>query len=69
MQSQNNQMINVISRISGMMQGKDPRMIYNMMMQKNPQFANFVNQNMGKSAEQIAQENGIDFSLIKQFMR
>lgn len=51
-----------------MIQGKDPQVIYNMMMQINPQFAQFVSQNQGKSLEQIAKDYGVDFNLIKQFI-
>lgn len=52
-----------------MIQGKNPQAVYNMMMQSNPQFAQFVNQNQGKSLEQIAKDYGVDFNLIKQFIQ
>lgn len=38
------------------------------MMQTNPQFKIFVEQNKGKSVEQIAKEHNIDMNLLKQFM-
>lgn len=36
------------------------------MMKSNPQFAQFVEQNRGKSPEQIAKENGIDLGAVMQ---
>ena len=42
--------------------------IFTDMMDKNPQFRQFVEANKGKSAEQIAQEHNIDMNLLKQFM-
>lgn len=38
------------------------------MMQNNPQFRQFVEQNRGKSPEQIAETYGIDPSLLKNLM-
>lgn len=37
-------------------------------LQNNPQFRAFVQKNIGKSQEQIAQENGIDLSRLKSMM-
>ena len=50
------------------MQGKNPQFVYNMLIQSNPQFASFVNQNRGKTIEQIANEYGIDFNTIKPYI-
>lgn len=47
----------------------NPDAIFNQMMMSNPQFAKFVNENSGKSVEQIVQENGIDINLLQQFMK
>lgn len=38
------------------------------MMRSNPQFRQFVEQNRGKSPEQIAEAYGIDPSLLKNLM-
>ena len=46
----------------------NPGAIFTDMMNKNPQFRQFVEANKGKSAEQIAQENNIDMNLLRQFM-
>lgn len=43
--------------------------IFNQMIQNNPNFAQFVQQNKGKTAEQIAKENGIDLEQVKRFLR
>jgi hypothetical protein len=50
-----------------MMNG-DPQTMYQSLMQSNPQFAEFVRSNQGKTPEQIAQENGIDYGVVKRFM-
>lgn len=38
----------------------------NMMRHANPQFAEFINANKGKSPEQIASEHGIDMNAIER---
>lgn len=41
-----------------------PEQLMQSMMRSNPQFAQFVEQNRGKSPEQIAKENGIDLGAV-----
>lgn len=41
-----------------------PEQATSRLMQSNPQFAQFVNENRGKTPAQIAQEHGIDPSLL-----
>lgn len=53
----------------GALKNGNPDAIFNQMMQSNPQFANFVKTNQGKSPEQIARENGIDLGMLNQFLR
>lgn len=65
--SQNN-LLSQISQIKNMLSGKDPDSMYRTLMQNNPQFAQFVNANQGKSVEQIASENGIDLSALKKLI-
>lgn len=48
---------------------KDPNQLFDQMVKTNPQFADFVKQNQGKTPEQIAQEYGIDFSLLKGLIK
>lgn len=50
-----------------MMNG-NPQAMYQSLMQGNPQFAEFVRSNQGKTPEQIARENGIDYGIVKRFM-
>ena len=38
--------------------------LFENMMRNNPQFAKFVSDNKGKSPEQIAKENGIDYQSV-----
>lgn len=42
--------------------------VYNQLMQSNPQFKQFVEQNRGKSPAQIAQENGIDINFLNSLI-
>lgn len=66
--SSNSGMQNRINQIAGMMNG-NPEAFGRSLMQSNPQFARFVRQNMGKTPEQIARENGIDYGQISPFIR
>ena len=47
----------------------NPEQLMQKMMSTNPQFAAFVNQNKGKSPEQIARENGLDFGMIEKMFK
>lgn len=58
-----------MQQVSGLMQmlkSGNPQQIAMQMMQTNPQFRQFMEQNKGKDPMQIARENGIDLS---KFMR
>lgn len=46
----------------------NPTVLFNSMMQTNPQFREFVNDNRGKSPQQIAQEHGIDLPAVMRAM-
>ena len=61
---------NLLSQMQAIrqMMGGNPQAFAMQMRQSNPQFAAFVRDNQGKSPEQIAQEHGIDYSAIRQFM-
>lgn len=50
------------------MVGNDPDGFARQMMQNNPQFADFVRQNQGKTAQQIATEYGVDLGLLSNFL-
>jgi hypothetical protein len=57
-----------IAQLKNIMRG-NPTMVMQNMLQSNPQFAKFVQQNRGKSPEQIAQEYGLDLNLVRQALR
>lgn len=57
-----------ISMIKNMVNG-NPNAIYQQLMQTNPQFRQFVQQNQGKSAEQIAQDYGVDLSTVQNLLK
>lgn len=63
----NNKLANKIRSLKSMA-GGNPQALYNQLMRTNPQFAQFIHNNAGKSPEQIAQENGIDINSVRQFM-
>ena len=63
-QPQNN-LVNIIQ----MLKSGNPEQIAQSLMMKNPQFKAFVEANKGKAPEQVAWENGIDFSQIAGLMR
>lgn len=61
-------LLSQISSIRNMLSGKNPDDLYNNMIQNNPQFKSFVDANKGKTPEQIASENGLDFNSIKTLL-
>lgn len=58
-----------LGKIAQMLKGGNPEQIAQSLMQQNPQFKAFVEANKGKTPEQVARENGIDFSQIAGLMR
>lgn len=48
-----------------MLDSKNADEVYSDMLQNNQQFRSFVEQNKGKTAEQISEEYGINLSLLK----
>lgn len=51
-----------------MLNGQNPQAIFQNLMQSNPQFQKFMNDNQGKSLDQIAKENGIDPAILHRFI-
>ena len=47
----------------------NPQGMYEQLMRTNPQFADFVRQNQGKTPEEIAKEHGIDYGMIQKFLK
>lgn len=64
---QSNPLAALVNLVSTVKQA-NPKTVFDRMMQSNPQFANFMQQNQGKTPEQIAQENGIDFNNIRRLI-
>lgn len=62
-----NQFSNLMN-IARMVKSGNPEQIAMNLMRQNPQFKQFVEQNRGKTPEQVARENGIDFSQIRSLM-
>ena len=46
----------------------DPQELFDQLMRDNPQFRRFVDDNRGKSPEQIARDNGIDFAEVMRHL-
>lgn len=62
-------MMGQLKQMMGMLRGQDPQQVARNLMQRNPTFAAFVQQNQGKTIEQIAGEYGIDLELVRSMMR
>ena len=62
-------MMGQLKQMVGMIRGQDPRQVAQLMAQRNPQFAEFLRQNQGKSPEQIAADYGIDMNLVRELIR
>lgn len=55
--------------IARMLRSGNPEQIAKNLMQQNPQFRAFVEANQGKTPEQVAKENGVDFNKILGMMK
>lgn len=56
-------------QVAQALRGSNPEQLMRSMMKSNPQFAAFVEQNRGKSPEQIAREHGIDLGAVMQALK
>lgn len=63
------QMMQMVNGIKQMMNGKNPDTVMNLFAQKNPQFAQFLQDNQGKSPEQIARDYGLDWNMVQNFLK
>lgn len=63
------QMMQMVNGIKQMMNGQNPDTVMNLFAQKNPQFAQFLRDNQGKSPQQIAQDYGIDWNIVQNFLK
>lgn len=57
-----------VANLVKMLRSGNPDQIAQQMMQSNPQFRQFVENNKGKTPEQVAREYGIDLSQLKGVM-
>jgi hypothetical protein len=65
----NNQMMAQISQLKQMMRGGNPNAMMQMMAQRNPQFAQFMRDNQGKTPEQVAKDYGLDWGEVQQMLK
>ena len=63
------QMMQMVNGIKQMMNGQNPDTVMKLFSQKNPQFAQFLRDNQGKSPEQIARDYGLDWSMVQNFLK
>jgi len=58
---------NSLQALRAMARG-NPQALFNSMVQTNPKFAQFVQQNQGKTAEQAFADYGLDYSQYKSII-
>lgn len=63
------QMMQMVNGIKQMINGQNPDTVMKLFAQKNPQFAQFLRDNQGKSPEQIAQDYGLDWNMVQGFLK
>ena len=63
------QMMQMVNGIKQMMNGQNPDTVMKLFAQKNPQFAQFLRDNQGKSPQQIAQDYGLDWNMVQNFLK
>lgn len=64
-----NNLLGRVAEIRQVLNGQAPEAVFNRMLQTNPAFAQFVQQNKGKTPEQLARDYGIDPQLIQQILK
>ena len=63
------QMMQMVNGIKQIMNGQNPDTVMKLFAQKNPQFAQFLRDNQGKSPQQIAQDYGLDWNMVHGFLK
>lgn len=63
-----NSLIQKINMAKSFLNGKNPNVLYQEMMQNNKQFRDFSDHIQGKTLEDIAMEYDLDINLLKQFL-
>lgn len=72
MLNKRNNSVNQVNNIVGLIKSlssQNPDQVFSYMLKTNPKFAEFVNENKGKSIEQMAADYKIDLNSIMQFMK
>ena len=63
------QMMQMVNGIKQTMNGQNPDTVMKLFAQKNPQFAQFLRDNQGKTPQQIAQDYGLDWNMVQGFLK
>lgn len=63
------QMMQMVNGIKQMMNGQNPDTVTKLFARKNPQFAQFLRDNQGKTPQQIAQDYGLDWNMVQGFLK
>ena len=63
------QMMQMVNGIKQIMNGQNPDTVMKLFAQKNPQFTQFLRDNQGKSPQQIAQDYGLDWNMVQNFLK
>lgn len=61
-------MMQQVRQIKQMLSGKNVDAVAQMFAQKNPQFSQFQRDIAGKTPQQVAQEYGLDWNIVKQMI-
>lgn len=62
-------MMGQLRQMAQMMRGQNQDQLVRNFAARNPQFAEFLRLNQGKTPEQIAADSGIDMGLLRQLLR
>lgn len=62
-------LVNQVQQIKGILGANNPEQVALNLMQRNPQFSQFVNQCKGKSVDEICSMYGLDASQIKSALK
>lgn len=60
-----------MSNISGLLQlmnSRNPQEVMGNLMRQNPRFVQFVNENKGKTPEEISKSYGLDFAQVRKMI-
>lgn len=66
---QNNGLASRLAEVQRLLNGQAPEVLFDRMMKTNPAFAQFVQQNAGRSPEELARAYGIDPELVRSLFR